>query len=102
MAFGPRRPERKPSFNSTAFVDGSARWCCNRVKSRCACTSVPFKGSKQLRDTAAGVRIEFLVSGQFPGDGKPKPVAFPDPSGGTIEMNGIPVLRLPELVELKL
>jgi len=61
-----------------------------------------FRGSKQLRDTAAGVRIEFLVLGQFPGDGKPKPVAFPDPAGRTIEINGIPVLRLPDLIELKL
>ena len=39
----------------------------------------PFAGSKNLRDTRTQVRIEFLVSGQFPGDGKPKPVAFPDP-----------------------
>lgn len=37
----------------------------------------PFQGSKDLRDTESGVRIEFLVTGQFPGDGKPKPVAFP-------------------------
>src|SRR5436309_7483707 len=35
----------------------------------------PFAGSKQLRDADSGVRIEFLVSGEFPGDGKPKPVA---------------------------
>src|SRR5689334_13946851 len=26
----------------------------------------PFKGSKQLRDTETSVRIEFLVTGQFP------------------------------------
>src|SRR5262249_54523634 len=38
----------------------------------------PFAGSKNLRDTEHGVRVEFLVAGQFPGDGKPKPVAFPD------------------------
>src|SRR5437868_6446122 len=31
----------------------------------------PFPGSKNLRDTDLGVRIEFLVSGQFPGDGRP-------------------------------
>lgn len=62
----------------------------------------PFAGSKQLRDVENGVRIEFLVSGQFPGDGKPKPVAFPDPAGRSIEVDGIPVLRLPELIELKL
>ena len=39
----------------------------------------PFSGSKNLRDTEHGVRIEFLIAGEFPGDGKPKPVAFPEP-----------------------
>src|ERR1700682_3580504 len=34
----------------------------------------PFSGSKQLRDAESGVRIEFLVSGEYPGDGKPKPI----------------------------
>src|SRR5205085_8410584 len=34
----------------------------------------PFTGSKQLRDAETGVRIEFLVTGEYPGDGKPKPV----------------------------
>ena len=37
----------------------------------------PFTGSKNLRDAEFGVRIEFLVAGEYPGDGKPKPVAFP-------------------------
>jgi hypothetical protein len=62
----------------------------------------PFKGSKQLRDTDTGVRIEFLVTGQFPGDGKPKPVAFPDPSQAGIEVDGIHFLQLERLIELKL
>jgi Nucleotidyl transferase AbiEii toxin, Type IV TA system len=62
----------------------------------------PFAGSKQLRDTETGVRIEFLVTGGFPGDGKPKPVVFPDPSGVVTEIEGIHVLSLPRLVELKL
>jgi hypothetical protein len=62
----------------------------------------PFGGSKQLRDTSSGVRIEFLVSGAYPGDGKPKAVAFPDPRGRTVEINGIPTLRLSDLIELKL
>jgi hypothetical protein len=62
----------------------------------------PFKGSKQLRDAETGVRIEFLVTGQFPGDGKPKPVSFPDPANVGIEMNGIQFLRLETLIELKL
>lgn len=62
----------------------------------------PFAGSKNLRDTSTGVRIEFLLSGGYPGDGKPKPVAFPDPSSAAVEIDGIRYLGLPQLVELKL
>jgi hypothetical protein len=62
----------------------------------------PFQGSKQLRDTDTGVRIEFLVTGQYPGDGKPKPIAFPNPSSAAIEIDGVQYLRLEKLIELKL
>jgi hypothetical protein len=62
----------------------------------------PFSGSKQLRDTEHGVRIEFLVTGGYPGDGKPKPVAFPDPAEVAVERDGIKYLCLTSLVELKL
>ncbi|HWA98175.1 MAG TPA: hypothetical protein VG713_06765, partial [Pirellulales bacterium] len=49
-----------------------------------------------------GVRIEFLVTGQYPGDGKPKPIAFPDPAKASVEIDGIRYLGLPNLIELKL
>ena len=62
----------------------------------------PFAGSKHLRDTETSVRIEFLVSGQYPGDGKPKPVAFPDPAASSVVIRGVRYLTLPKLVELKL
>lgn len=62
----------------------------------------PFAGSKNLRDTTSGVRIEFLVAGGYPGDGKPKPVAFPDPHAASVEIDGIRFLRLESLLELKL
>jgi hypothetical protein len=62
----------------------------------------PFTGSKHLRDTEYGVRVEFLVAGEYPGDGKPKPVAFPDPHGASVAIDGIPCLELAKLVELKL
>lgn len=62
----------------------------------------PFAESKNLRDTQTGVRIEFLVTGNFPGDGTPKPVAFPDPSGVSTEIAGIKFLNLPTVIELKL
>jgi len=62
----------------------------------------PFAGSKNLRDTDSGVRIEFLVTGDYPGDGKPKPVAFPDPAAVATEINGVRCLNLPTLLEMKL
>jgi hypothetical protein len=62
----------------------------------------PFAHSKNLRDTELGVRIEFLVSGEYPGDGRPKPVAFPEPVAVSIELDGVKYLGLPSLIELKL
>jgi hypothetical protein len=62
----------------------------------------PFAHSKNLRDTEHGVRIEFLIAGEFPGDGKPKPVDFPDPAKAGVEIRGIRYLSLSKLVELKL
>jgi hypothetical protein len=61
-----------------------------------------FTGSKNLRDTEHGVRIEFLIAGEFPGDGKPKPVAFPDLADVAVQIHGVSYLSLPSLVELKL
>jgi hypothetical protein len=58
--------------------------------------------SKNLRDTELGVRIEFLTTGDFPGDGKEKPVAFPDPRDVGFEADGIRYIDLPRLLELKL
>jgi hypothetical protein len=64
-----------------------------------------FEGArKTFRDTRAGVRIEIVTSGEYPGDGLPKPVAFPDPAapGVTVETEGIRTVTLSTLVELKL
>src|SRR4030095_3722881 len=48
----------------------------------------PFAGSKNLRDVETGVRIEFLVAGQFPGDGKSKSIAFPGPATVAVKKDG--------------
>lgn len=58
-------------------------------------------GSKGLRDTIHNVGIDVLLAGDYPGDGRPKPVRFPEPSVGE-ERNHARVLPLPTLVELKL
>jgi hypothetical protein len=62
----------------------------------------PFAGSKNLRDVDTGVRIEFLVAGQYPGDGTPKPVVFPDPVSVAVDIDGVRYLGLQALIELKL
>ena len=58
--------------------------------------------SRNLRDVETGVRIEFVVTGEFPGDGKPKPVAFPDPQVVIETHEGIKVINLKSLIEIKL
>jgi hypothetical protein len=62
----------------------------------------PYAGSKNLRNTRTGVRVEFLISGQFPGDGMPKPIAFPDPAKVSERIDGVAYVPLPALIELKL
>lgn len=57
---------------------------------------------KTFRDTESLVRIEFLTTGEFPGDGKPKAVSFPDPQNNFVERAGIRVIPVEKLIELKL
>lgn len=61
-----------------------------------------FEGIRGLRDREHGVRIEFRVTGEYPGDGKPKPVAFPDPLESSTLIGDIRLISLPKLMELKL
>lgn len=61
-----------------------------------------FPGSKGMRDTVHGVPIDVVITGDFPGDGKPKPVAFPDPATAAMRGGRIALLPLERLVELKL
>ncbi len=62
-----------------------------------------FPGSKGLRDPETGVKIDVLLTGEYPGDGKPKPVVFPDPVvAAEIGSDGTPVIKLSVLLELKL
>lgn len=59
-------------------------------------------GGKAVRDTENNVRIDFLIAGDFPGDGISKPVAFPDPKEAGVAAGKVRVVSLPRLVELKL
>jgi hypothetical protein len=61
-----------------------------------------FPGSRGLRDAEAGVNIDIVLAGEYPGDGKPKPVAFPDPAEAAVRGRRVALLPLPTLIELKL
>ena len=62
-----------------------------------------FEGSRNLRDTANGVKIDLVLAGDFPGDGVEKPVAFPDPSVEPVVVkDGVRYVTAEKLVELKL
>jgi hypothetical protein len=58
--------------------------------------------TRRFRDPNTGVTFDILVSGQFPGSGKPGPIAFPEPSGVAVDIDHLRVINLPTLVELKL
>lgn len=62
-----------------------------------------FPGAaKSFRDADTRVRIDFLTAGEYPGDGKPKPVAFPDPALSAIDRGPYKVIALEKLIDLKL
>ncbi len=52
--------------------------------------SPAFEGArKRLRSTRDGTPIKFISSGEYPGDCKPKPVSFPEPSESFVEIDGV-------------
>ncbi len=59
-------------------------------------------GSKSLRDTENKVAIDVLLTGDYPGDGLPKPVVFPDPAEAAVRGERLALLPLSRLIELKL
>lgn len=62
-----------------------------------------FPGAtKAFKTSADNVRVEIITTGEFPGDGKPKPVVFPDPTADSEEIGGVRTLALARLLELKL
>ncbi|MEZ6061241.1 MAG: hypothetical protein R3C19_12825 [Planctomycetaceae bacterium] len=62
-----------------------------------------FEGSKSFRDAVTNVSIDALMVGEYPGDGLPKPVAFPEPETvAERHEEGIPYVSLKALLELKL
>ena len=62
-----------------------------------------FPGAaKSFRDAETNVKVEIITAGEFPGDGLPKPVCFPEPEGQTVEEDDVQAINLEKLIELKL
>jgi hypothetical protein len=60
------------------------------------------QSQKTFRDTRTGVKIEVMTTGEYPGDGKPKPVVFPDPVEARVDKDNLWIVALEKLIELKL
>ena len=57
---------------------------------------------RRFFDRRHQVQIDILVTGLFPGRGKPGPIAFPDPAEVSETIENVQVINLPTLVQLKL
>jgi hypothetical protein len=66
-------------------------------------TYEPVKGRpRRFLDTATGRTLDILVTGKFPGSGKPGPIAYPNPAAVWERINQINYVNLTTLIVLKL
>ncbi len=62
-----------------------------------------FEGAiKKFRTIRENVPVEIVTTGEYPGDGLPKPVGFHDPKDHFVVIEGIKTVTLEKLIELKL
>jgi len=54
--------------------------------------------TRRFRERKSGILLDVLVTGKFPGSGKPGPFAFPDPARACEEIKNIKVITLPHLI----
>jgi hypothetical protein len=59
-------------------------------------------GTGKLVDTEHDVNIDVLSTGRFPGDDRPKPIAFPDPATEAVRGERFALLPMARYIELKL
>jgi hypothetical protein len=57
---------------------------------------------RRFLDRRYKVTFDILVTGHFPGSGKPGPISFPDPAEVAETIQNMQVVNLPTLVQLKL
>lgn len=64
-------------------------------------SNVPGR-SRRFLDRITGVTFDFIVSGMYPGSGKPGPIVYPNPKDVSQRINNFPVIDLATLIQLKL
>jgi hypothetical protein len=57
---------------------------------------------RKFRDLKSNVKVDILLTGLYPGSGKPGPIAFPDPAKVCTTIDDRQVVDLPTLIQLKL
>jgi hypothetical protein len=57
---------------------------------------------RRFLDRTNQVEVDVLVTGLYPGSGKPGPIAYPDPADVRMEVEKIAILDLVTLIQLKL
>jgi hypothetical protein len=58
--------------------------------------------SRRFIDRVNEKGVDILVTGHFPGSGRPGPIAFPDPANVSEKIRSVRVVNLRTLIELKL
>lgn len=58
--------------------------------------------TRRFIDRVNNIEIDFLLTGMYPGSGRPGPIAFPDPVDASEEIEKTRVVNLVTLVQLKL
>lgn len=60
------------------------------------------KRPRRFVDKTNNVTFDILLTGMFPGTGKPGPIAYPDPAQVSVVMENIRVVDLATLIQMKL
>src|SRR5688572_22152289 len=58
--------------------------------------------ARRFLDRATAVTFDLLITGRFPGSGRPGPIAFPDPAAVKQQIGDLPYVDLTTLIQLKL
>jgi len=61
-----------------------------------------FESARKQFRTTDRVPVDIVTAGEFPGDGLPKSVVFPDPADFAVIIDGVKTITLEKLIELKL